>query len=157
MSHADDVYEHEIKKHDPAEGFDPTEPNVPAVWGFTVASFGLLILMIVAVQFYFQEVFDKAVHEKVLAAPSEQLQGVRNRDAWNSSHYMYGDMDKKSGRVRVPVSKAMEMFVEETKAGKLFYPGKATPMKKEEAAAAIPASANTGSVAGKSGEKPAGK
>ena len=69
MSHADDVYEHEIKKHDPAEGFDPTEPNVPAVWGFTVASFGLLILMIVAVQFYFQEVFDKAVHEKVLAAP----------------------------------------------------------------------------------------
>jgi hypothetical protein len=146
MSHADDVYDHEIKKHDPAEGFDRSEPNVPAVWAFTVASFVLLILVIVAVQFYFQEIFNKAVQDKVLAAPSEQLQSVRNRDAWNATHYMYGDMDKKSGRVRVPVDKAMEMFADEAQAGKLFYPAKPAAPKKDDLpapAGAVAAAATT--------------
>jgi stringent starvation protein B len=83
------------------------------------------------------------VYERVLIAPSELLQDVRNRDAWNMTHYMYGNLDKSTNRVRIPIDKAMQTFAAEAAAGKLFYPAKATPIKKEEpaAAAAAPAGA----------------
>ena len=135
MSH-DDSYEHPIDHHDPSEGFDRSEPNTPAIWMFTIGSVAVLVLVIVAIAGYFDQIYQQAVHDKVLVAPSSQLIEVRNRDAWNSTHYMYGDLDKKSGRVRVPVDSAMQAFAQEAAAGKLFYPAKATPVKKEEAPAA---------------------
>jgi len=143
MSHADDAYEHPIKHHDPQEGFDSTEPNTPAIWLFTVVSVLGLVLVIVAVQGYFDQIYKQAVYERVLIAPSELLQDVRNRDAWNMTHYMYGNLDKSTNRVRIPIDKAMQTFAAEAAAGKLFYPAKATPIKKEEpgAAAAAPAGA----------------
>jgi len=143
MSHADDAYEHPIEHHDPQEAFDSTEPNTPAIWLFTVVSVLGLVLVIVAVQGYFDQIYKQAVYERVLIAPSELLQDVRNRDAWNMTHYMYGNLDKSTNRVRIPIDKAMQTFAAEAAAGKLFYPAKATPIKKEEpgAAAAAPASA----------------
>jgi len=143
MSHSDDAYEHPIEHHDPQEGFDSTEPNTPAIWLFTVVSVLGLVLVIVAVQGYFDQIYKQAVYERVLIAPSELLQDVRNRDAWNMTHYMYGNLDKSTNRVRIPIDKAMQTFAAEAAAGKLFYPAKATPIKKEEpgAAAAAPAGA----------------
>ena len=142
MSDSHDDYEHPIAHHDPKEGFDSTEPNTPAIWLFTIGSFAGLVLVIVAVQGYFNQIYKDAVTERVLTVPSELLQDVRNRDAWNLSHYMYGDLDKASGRFRMPIDKAMQTFAAEAAAGKLFYPAKATAIKKEEpAAAATPAGA----------------
>jgi hypothetical protein len=141
MSHADDVYEHPIEPHKPQEGFDKTEPNARAIWGFTVGSVLVLILVIVAVQGYFEQIFQTALYEKVLSPPSAQLQDLRNRDAWNLTHYMYGDLDKSSGRVRIPIDRAMQMFADEAAAGKLFYPAKPTVPKKEEPAPAAPVEA----------------
>jgi hypothetical protein len=142
MSHSDEEYDHPIAHHDPKEGFDPTEPNTPAIWLFTAGSVIGLVLVIVAVQGYFEEIYKEAVTERVLTVPSETLQEVRNRDAWNLSHYMYGDLDKSSNRVRMPIDKAMQTFASEAAAGKLFYPAKDTPIKKEEPdAAAAPAGA----------------
>jgi hypothetical protein len=139
MSHADDVYEHPIEPHKPREGFDKTEPDARAIWGFTVGSVLALILVIVAVQGYFEQIFQTALYEKVLSAPSGQLQDLRNRDSWNLTHYMYGDLNKSSGRVRIPIDQAMRMFADEAAAGKLFYPAKPTVPKKEEPAPAAPA------------------
>jgi hypothetical protein len=140
-SHNED-YDHPIAHHDPKEGFDPTEPDTPAIWLFTVGSIIGLVLVIVAVQGYFYQVYKEAVNDRVLTVPSELLQDVHNRDAWNLSHYMYGDLDKSSNRVRMPIDKAMQTFAAEAAAGKLFYPAKATAIKKEEpAATAAPAGA----------------
>jgi len=147
--HSDDVYEHPIVHHDPKEGYDRTEPAVGAIFAFAVGSVVLLILVIVAVQGYFDQIYQRAVSEKILTAPSEQLREVRNRDAWNATHYMYGDLDKKSGRVRIPVDKAMELFAQEAGAGKLFYPAKATAIKTEEPDAAAPAAGAVSPEAGK--------
>jgi hypothetical protein len=142
MSHPDEHYEHPIAHHDPQEGFDATEPDTPAIWLFTIGSIVGLVLVIVAVQGYFNQIYKDAITERVLTVPSELLQDVRNRDAWNLSHYMYGDLDKSSNRVRMPIDKAMQTFATEAAAGKLFYPAKATAIKKEEpAAAATPAAA----------------
>jgi hypothetical protein len=142
MSHSDEDYDHPIAHHDPKEGFDATEPNTPAIWLFTIVSVVGLVLTIVAVQGYFDQIYKQAVYERVLSAPSEQLRDVRNRDAWNLTHYMYGNLDKSTNRVRMPIDKAMQTFAAEAAAGKLFYPAKPTPIKKEEpAAAAAPAGA----------------
>jgi hypothetical protein len=129
MSQADEEYEHPIQKHDPIEGFDRSDPQVAKIFGVTVGSLLTLVLLIVAMQQYFEDIYSKAVYEKILSAPSEQLQDVRNRDAWNLSHYMYGDHSDKSGRVRIPLDKAMEMNLEDAQAGKSFYPAKAAPVK----------------------------
>jgi len=143
MSHSDEEYDHPIAHHDPKEGFDHTEPDTSAIWLFTIGSIIGLVLVIVAVQGYFEQIYKEAVYERVLTAPSELLQDVRNRDAWNLTHYMYGNLDKSSDRVRMPIDKAMQTFAAEAAAGKLFYPAKDTPIKKEEPdAAAAPAGAS---------------
>jgi hypothetical protein len=143
MSHSDEEYDHPIAHHDPKEGFDHTEPDTSAIWLFTIGSIIGLVLVIVAVQGYFEQIYKEAVNERVLTVPSELLQDVRNRDAWNLTHYMYGNLDKSSDRVRMPIDKAMQTFAAEAAAGKLFYPAKDTPIKKEEPdAAAAPAGAS---------------
>lgn len=140
MSHTDEDYDHPIEHHDPSEGFDRSEPNTPAIWLFTVVSVLGLVLVIAAVQGYFEQIWKEAVYDRVLSVPSEQLQDVRNRDAWNLTHYMYGNLDKSTNRVRIPIDKAMQAFAAEAAAGKLFYPAKATAIKVEEpAAGAAPA------------------
>src|SRR5665213_1141256 len=147
MSHPDEHYDHPIEHHDPQEGFDHTEPNTPAIWLFTIASVIGLILVIVAVQGYFDQIWKEAVYDRVLSVPSALLQDVRNRDAWNLTHYMYGNLDKSTNRVRIPIDKAMQIFAAEAAAGKLFYPAKDTAIKVEEPAGAAAAPAG-GSPAG---------
>src|SRR5262245_58552453 len=93
-SHSDHVYDHPIERHDPKEGFDRTEPDARAIWTFTIGSVVVLVLVIVAVQGYFEQIFSTALYERVLSVPSGQLQDLRNRDQWNLTHYMYGDLTK---------------------------------------------------------------
>jgi hypothetical protein len=136
------VHEEEIRHADPKEGFDHQEPQAGAIAGFAIGSVVLLIIMILALQSYFNKIWEQAVYEKVLAPPSGQLIELHNREDWNLSHYGY--TDKASGAVRIPVDRAMELFQQEASSGKLFYPAKNTVPKKEEpepAAAATPAAA----------------
>jgi hypothetical protein len=128
---------HEVIPADPREGFDRAEPSAGAIAGFMIMSLVLLVLTIVAIQQYFEHIWNQAVYEKILAPPSEQLREVRGRDDWNLTHYMY--MDKASGQVRIPVDRAMELILQDAAAGKTFYPAKPTAPKKEEPAVAVPA------------------
>jgi hypothetical protein len=127
----------EIRHASAKEGFDHTEPQSGAIVGFAIGSVILLIITILALQSYFNHIWEEAVYEKVLAPQSQQLLDLRSREDWNLTHYGYSD--KASGTVRVPVDRAAELFKEEVKAGKLFYPAKNTVPKKEEPAPAAPA------------------
>jgi hypothetical protein len=129
----------EVIPADPHEGFDRAEPSAGAITAFMIGSLILLVLTILAIQQYFDHIWNEAVYEKVLAPPSEQLREVRGRDDWNLTHYMY--MDKPSGQVRIPIDKAMELNLQDAAAGKTFYPAKATVPKKEEPALAAPGAA----------------
>jgi hypothetical protein len=140
----DIVHEEEIRHADPKEGFDHQEPQAGAIAGFAIGSVILLIITILALQSYFNHIWEQAVFEKVLAPPSEQLLELRNREEWNLTHYGY--IDKPTGVVRIPVDRAKELFEQEASSGKLFYPAKNTVPKKEEpepAAAAAPGAAGT--------------
>jgi hypothetical protein len=122
---------------DPSQGFDRAEPSSGAIATFMIGSLILLVLTILAIQQYFDHIWNQAVYEKVLAPPSEQLKEVRGRDDWNLTHYMF--MDKASGQVRIPIDKAMELNLLDAAAGKTFYPAKAYVPKPELPAVAAPA------------------
>jgi stringent starvation protein B len=49
--------------------------------------------------------------------------------------------DKKTGVVRIPLDRAMNLFAQEAAEGKLFYPAKSYVPKKEEPAPAAPGAA----------------
>jgi hypothetical protein len=122
----------EVVLADPREGFDRAEPSAGAIATFAVGSLILLVLTILAIQQYFDHIWNEAVYEKVLAPPSGLLREVRGRDDWNLTHYMY--MDKASGQVRIPVDRAMDLLLQDAAAGKTFYPAKEYVPKKEEPA-----------------------
>ena len=129
MSHADEAYEHPLPPHDPKEGFDRNDPEVAKIFVFTIVSLAVLVLMIFAISQYFETLYSKAVSDKILTAPSEQLRDLHNRDAWNLSHYMYGDLNANSGRVRIPLDKAIDLNLQDAQAGKTFYPAKPAAVK----------------------------
>src|SRR5579883_154826 len=141
--HLDDIAEHGVRSHhDASEGFDRTEPAAPQIWAFTIGSVVLLALVIFALQQYFFKIWDDAVYSKVLAAPSQELQDMRNRDDWALTHYSY--QDKSKGQVRIPLEKAQELFLQDAAQGKTFYPAKPTLPKKDEDQASPAPAGNAG-------------
>ncbi len=131
----DDIEEHGIRTHhDASEGFDRTEPAAPSVWAFTIGSIVILVVVIFALQQYFYKIWDDAVQEKVLAAPSQELQDQRNRDDYALTHYSY--QDKSKGVVRIPLDQAEQLVLQDAAQGKTFYPAKPTKPKTEEEEAA---------------------
>jgi hypothetical protein len=137
-AHEPEHYDHEIEKHDPKEGFDPTEPAAKSIWGFAIGSIVLLVALILAVQSYFDKLWDEAVYEKVLSVPGAEVGDLHNLENWRLTHYEYTDPSKTT--VRIPLEEARKAFLEDAKAGKTFYPGKPTEPKPEqpEAPAAAP-------------------
>ena len=128
--------EDHLRHAEASEGFDHSDLQPGAIVAFAIGSVILLILTIVAVEVYFNKVWDEAVYEKVLAPPSEQLKALHYREDWYLTHYMYAD--KKTGVVRIPLDRAMTLFAQEAAEGKLFYPAKSYIPKKEDPAAAAP-------------------
>ena len=144
--------EHDLVRahHDPSEGFDHSEPATGQIWAFTIGSVVILVVVIIALQQYFDKIWNDAVSQKVLEAPSQQLQDLRNRDDWALTHYGY--VDKSKGQVRIPLERAQELFLQDAAAGKTFYPAKPTAPKPEDAyaptgAPATPAAAAPGDAA----------
>lgn len=131
MSH-DKHYDHEVVKHDPKEGFDPTEPEASRITLFVVISVITLVVTIAALQNYFENVWNAAVTEKVLTVAPPELKDQRALEAWRMTHYEYTTPEKKE--VRIPFERARELVLQEAAAGKTFYPAKPTTPKKEEPA-----------------------
>jgi hypothetical protein len=131
--------EDQIRHADPREGFDHTEPSSGAIAMFAIGSVILLVLTIVALTMYFNHIWDEAVYEKILAPPSEELKALHYREDWQLTHYQY--VDKKTGVVRIPLDRAMELFTQEAAQGKVFYPTKNTVPKPEEPVPPVPGAA----------------
>lgn len=133
--------EQEIRHASATEGFDHSEPQSGAIAAFAVGSVVLLIVTILALQAYFNKIWQEAVYEKVLVPPSEQLIDLHRREDWFLTHYSWAD--KKNGTVRIPVDAAMQLFAQEAASGKLFYPAKSYVPKKDDAAGASGAAGAT--------------
>ena len=134
-------YDNEVQHHDPSEGFDHSEPAARKITLFVIISVITLIVTILALQSYFEKIWNEAVYEKVLSVPGEEVGDLRSVSNWRLNHYEYADPSKT--RVRIPSDRAKELFLADQAAGKTFYPGKPTEPKPEEPAtpAAAPGAA----------------
>ena len=122
-------YDHEVVQHSPQEGFDHSEPAARKITMFVVISVITLVVTILALQSYFEKIWNEAVYEKVLSVPGEEVGDLRSLSSWRLDHYEYADPSKT--RVRIPLERAKELFLADQAAGKTFYPGKPTEPKPE--------------------------
>ena len=125
-------YDHEIVHHDPQEGFDHSEPATRKITAFVIVSVITLVVTIMALQSYFDKIWNEAVYDKVLSVPGEEVGDLRSLSNWRLNHYEYADPSKT--RVRIPYERAKELFLADQDAGKTFYPGKPSEPKPEEPA-----------------------
>jgi hypothetical protein len=152
--HPQEEYDHAIQKHDPQEGFDYSEPAARPIWGFAIGSIVLLVLLILAVQAYFDKIWNEAVYEKVLSVPGAEVGDLHNLENWRLTHYEYTDPSKTT--VRIPLEEARKAFLADAQAGKTFYPAKPTEPKPETADAPAAAPGAPGApAAGTPGAPPA--
>lgn len=126
-------YDHEVAHHDPREGFDHSEPATRKITAFVIVSVITLVVTIMALQSYFEKIWNEAVYDKVLSVPGEEVGDLRSLSNWRLGHYEYADPSKT--RVRIPYERAKELFLADQAAGRTFYPGKPTEPKPEEPAA----------------------
>ncbi len=108
-------------------GYDRQDPKVLFIAGFGIATIIGLVVVVIGIQAYFDHVKQQQVTEEVLRPVAEDLVELRTTEenALNS----YGYVDKESGVVRIPVSRAMELVAKEAAAGQSQYAAKAYPVK----------------------------
>jgi hypothetical protein len=147
-------YDQEVTHHDPKEGFDHSEPAARKITMFVIVSVITLVVTILALQAYFEKIWNEAVYEKVLSVPGEEVGDLRSVSNWRLNHYEYADPSKT--RVRIPYERAKELFLADEAAGKTFYPAKPTEPKPEEPATPAAAPGAPAATAGAPAGTPAG-
>lgn len=115
-------------------GFDRSEPQISSVVATTVGIIGVLIATGIGVHFYYEQYRDRLIEERQLVPVSQDLLDLRSKEEKELGSYGYAD--KTNGVVRVPVSRAMELVINESKEGKSKYPTAPYIVKKAEDAAA---------------------
>ena len=119
------------------QGYDVNEPKMALVAASGGAIMVLLILVILAVQFYFDRVEQQLVFVRVAEPVAQDLKDLRHRE--DSELHSYEYIDRAKGVVRVPIERAMTLLAREYADGKVAYPTKPTPVKSAADLAAPPA------------------
>jgi hypothetical protein len=139
MAHGD--YREELHQHDGhPHAFDTSEPKSSAIAAFGAVTVILLVLIAGAIHFYYTIYKEDQVYSKVLAPEGEQLKALREKESWELNHYGYFDPEKRI--VRIPISQARQLFLQEVAENRVKYPTKTYAVKTPEelaAAAAQPA------------------
>ena len=108
-------------------GFDRQDPQAFMIALFAIASVVALILVMLAVQIFYQHGREQQIYEKVLLPVSQDLLDLRARE--DSNLHSYGYINKEKTQIRVPIERAMDLIVKEYADGKLRYSMKPTPVK----------------------------
>ena len=102
------------------QGFDRSEPNVRFIAIFGAGTLVLLVVAVVALQYYYDRVLEEQVFVKVQEPVAQNLVDLRAREDEELHSYRY--LDREKGAVRLPIERAMELLASESAQGKLKYP-----------------------------------
>lgn len=108
----------------PEVGFDPQEANLRVVSLVSLGILVSLVLTIILIDRYYNALFNLELRQKVQEPVITQMRDVRAYE--ERELHSYGYIDREKGIVRLPVERAMEVFLQEVSQGKLFYPAKPT-------------------------------
>jgi len=107
-------------------GYERGEPNTWAIVAWGGASIVILVVVILAIQFYFDRVTEQQVYQKQMLPVSDDLLALRAKEQAQLHSYAY--IDRAKGVVRIPIERAMELLAQEAEAGKLPYSTKPAPV-----------------------------
>jgi hypothetical protein len=107
--------------------FDRSEPHALLIAGFGIASVIGLVVIILGIQAYFDHLREQAEYEKVAVPVAQDLKDLHAQEDEELNHYKY--LDRNTGTVQIPVSRAMELIAQEAAAHKLKYFQKPTAVK----------------------------
>lgn len=133
-------------------GYDTQDLPMAAVAGVGVGIMFALILTILGVQAYFDSIQERQVYIKVMEPIAEDFRNLRAQEEAELSKYEY--VDRARGVVRIPIERAMELTAAESAAGRLFYPGRPAPVKRDEPEAPAAAGAKPAGAPAAAGAKP---
>jgi hypothetical protein len=108
-------------------GYDAEDPKSRFVGVFMAASVLTLVLVLLGLQAYYDRVKEQQIYIKQLAPVAEDLRNLRAREESELHSYRY--LDRTRGTVRLPIERAMELFVREAAGGKFAYPTQPAPVK----------------------------
>jgi hypothetical protein len=111
--------------------FDRSEPRALLITGFGAATLIGLVAVMLGIQAYFDHIREVATYEKVLAPVSSDLRALHSQEDGLLNSYKY--VDRQRGVVQIPISRAMNLIVQEAAANKLKYFRKPTPVKSPDA------------------------
>lgn len=109
------------------QGFDRSEPNVRFIAIFGAGTLVLLVVSVLALQYYYDRVLEEQVFVKVQEPVSQTLVDVRTREDEALHSYRY--LDREKGTIRLPIERAMELLAAESAQGKLKYPQRPAPVE----------------------------
>jgi hypothetical protein len=145
MDHSE--YREEIPHGDHPVNYDHSEPGYKAIALYMGATIVFLGLIGVAIQNYYDLTYNADEYDRVLSQDNWTLRDLRNKEAWELTHYAY--VEKEKGTVRIPIDEAMQLLIRDSSENKLKYPTNPAPVKTPEqlAAAAAPAGSPQGGAA----------
>ena len=111
------------------QGFDRSEPNVQFIAIFGAGTLVLLVVTVVALQYYYDRVLEEQVFVKVREPVAQTLVDLRAREDEELHSYRY--LDREKGTVRLPIERAMELLANEAAQGKLKYAQRAVPVESQ--------------------------
>lgn len=128
-----------------ALGYDRSEPLIGPIILNIVGIIVILVVVIAGVTFYFDSYRGRIIEETQLTPVSQDLLDLRAKE--DQMLNSYGIADKAAGTVRLPVSRAMQLVMQEAKDGKSKFPTAAYAVRKPEDAAAAAAAPAEGAPA----------
>lgn len=132
---------------DHPHSYDHTEPKGSLLFVFGGVTIVLLILTTIAIEFYYRNLRETELYNRVLTPENYDLRDLRAKE--DRELHSFGYSDKAAGKVRVTIDRAMELVAQEAKENRPKYPTTAYAVKTPEqlAAAAAPAVSPQGAAA----------
>jgi len=151
MDHSE--YREEIAHGDHPVSYDHSEPGYRAIALYMAATVVFLGLIGIAIQNYYDLTYNADEYKRVLSQENWVLQDLRQKEAWELTHYSY--VDKNKGVVRIPIDEAMQLVAQEAAENRLKYPTNPSRVKTPEelAAAGNPGVSPQGAAAATAAQK----
>lgn len=128
--------------HTADEGYDRGEPKSGLIALIGGAIVAVVVVVIFAVQFYYERVKEQQLYEKVMAPIAGDLVDLRTLE--DRLLHSYGYVDREAGKVRIPIERAMELLAQEAADNRLPYSTRPTPVKPPEPPPGAPVAAAAG-------------
>lgn len=113
-----------------AVGYERSEPNAAQIGALTVVIVITILITCYAVYYWYVGQLEYTRHMEIEVPVWQELKDLRATETERLTQYKF--IDKTKGSVQLPIERSMELLIQESKAGKVFYAGANAAVKPYE-------------------------